>query len=364
MRLLITGAAGFLGWHLRSRLFAQAADVEVVAVDKAEWVDLAHHCAGVDAVIHLAGVNRATPEEVSQGNVDLAQQLVDALDAAGASPSRIVYSNSIHAGGDTPYGNGKAGAAKVLQAWADAHGSHVVNVLLPNLFGEHGRPNYNSFVATFAHAVAADQPPAEVTDNQVPLLHVQKAAQALIDSLTCHESELRPQGRMSGVVEVLDKLTTWRAAYKSGELVNTDDEFDEALFNTLRAAMFPEQYPIALVPHADDRGRFVEMVRVQGGEGQTSISTTKPGITRGNHFHLHKCERFAVVSGRARISLRKVLTDEVVHFDVDGETPVVVDMPTLWSHNITNTGDDELVTLFWINRMYDPADPDTYPDPV
>lgn len=364
MKILITGAAGFLGWHLRCRIFATRPDLEVVAVDKAEWADLASHCAGVEAVIHLAGINRATPEEVSQGNIDLATQLTSALEAAGATPSVIVYSNSIHADSDTPYGNGKAGAARALREWGAGHGCRVVDVLMPNLFGEHGRPQYNSFVATFAHAVANDEPPAEVTDNQVPLLHVQKAAQALLDGLGADVDELRPEGRMSGVVEVLEKLKTWREAYKTGELIDTDDEFDEALFNTLRAAMFPAQYPIALTPHADARGAFVEVVRAQGGQGQTSFSTTVPGITRGNHFHLHKCERFAVVRGKARISLRKVLTDEVVHFDVTGDEPVVVDMPTLWSHNITNTGDDELLTLFWINRLFDPSDADTYPDPV
>jgi UDP-2-acetamido-2,6-beta-L-arabino-hexul-4-ose reductase len=136
------------------------------------------------------------------------------------------------------------------------------------------------------------------------------------------------------------------------------------LFNTYRAALFPNHYPIALTAHADERGRLVETVRAHGGQGQTFVSTTRPGITRGEHFHLGKVERFVVLSGRARISLRRVCTDEIVSFDVSGEAPAVVDMPTMWVHNITNIGDTELTTLFWTHSLFDPDNPDTFWEPV
>ena len=136
------------------------------------------------------------------------------------------------------------------------------------------------------------------------------------------------------------------------------------LFNTYRAALFPAHYPIALTAHSDDRGRLVETVRAHGGQGQTFVSTTRPGITRGEHFHLGKVERFVVLSGQARISLRRVFHEDVVSFDVSGDAPAVVDMPTMWVHNITNTGDTEVTTLFWTHSLFDADNPDTYWEPV
>lgn len=361
MKILVTGAEGFLGWHLRARLRALT-DHEVVAVDRNEWGDLADYVKGVDAVIHLAGVNRGTDDEVERGNIDLAVTLVAAARASGTRP-RIVYANSIQSGNGTPYGVGKAAAAEILAAAAQEFGTHCVDVRLPNIFGEHGRPQYNSFVATFVHAVIQGQVPS-INDNQVNLLHAQGAAQALIDGLVTSEAVLRPQGTPATVQGVYDTLHRFNELYATGDIPPLLSAFDVDLFNTLRAARFPAHYPIALSPRSDDRGRLVEVVRAHGGQGQTFVSTTKPGITRGEHFHLRKVERFVVVGGSARILLRKLFTDEVVSFDVTGDSPVVVDMPTMWVHNITNTGTGELTTLFWTHELFDPQAPDTYPETV
>ena len=161
-----------------------------------------------------------------------------------------------------------------------------------------------------------------------------------------------------------DFLTSQYDVYRHGEIPALPSRLHVNLFNTLRAAMFPARYPMQLVRRTDPRGSLVETVRAHGSEGQTFISTTVPGITRGQHFHLRKAERFVVVGGQARISLRRVLTDEAVSFDVDGASPVVVDMPTLWTHNITNTGAGELTTMFWTNELFDPEDADTYAEEV
>jgi UDP-2-acetamido-2,6-beta-L-arabino-hexul-4-ose reductase len=134
--------------------------------------------------------------------------------------------------------------------------------------------------------------------------------------------------------------------------------------NTLRAALFPTHYPLRLPEHIDGRGRLTEVVRAHGGQGQTFVSTTKPGSTRGEHFHLSKFERFAVLIGKARISLRKLFSDEVVCFDVDSASPEVVDMPTMWAHNIRNFGDTDLTTLFWTHTLFDVDASDTYPESV
>lgn len=357
MKIVVTGGTGFLGWHLRARLHALT-DHDVVAVDVRNWHLLGHLARDADVVIHLAGVNRGDDREVEQGNARLATDLAKAISAA-ETPSRIVYANSIQAGNNTPYGRGKEQAAQILTDAAKRSGSPLVNVLLPNLFGEHGRPNYNSFVATFVHKVIKGEEP-QIADRPIDLLHAQRAAQHLLDAMSSAEGIVRPNGAPTSVREVLDKLTTFRDLYASGDLPALQVPLDVDLFNTYRAALFPDRYPIQLQPRTDYRGTFVETVRSHGGQGQTSVSTTKPEITRGDHFHLSKVERFVVLSGTARISLRRVLTDEVVSFDVSGDNPVAIDMPTMWVHNITNTGDSELVTLFWSHELFNPAAPDTY----
>jgi UDP-2-acetamido-2,6-beta-L-arabino-hexul-4-ose reductase len=360
MRVLITGGSGFLGWHTRLRLHAQA-EHEVAIVTRESWPDLRALAAETDAVIHIAGVNRGDDDEVVGDNVRLAEDVSAAVRETGR-PLRIVYANSIQSGNGTAYGTGKERAAEVLRD-LESSGSKVVDVRLPNIFGEHGRPRYNSFVATFVHAVAAGETP-QVSDRPVELLHAQGAAQSLIDGLTADAVRLDPRGVTVGVAEVLDLLHDFRASYATGEFPDLSTPFRVQLFNCYRAALFPAHYPIALQPHTDARGTFVETVRSRGGEGQTSISTTVPGVTRGEHYHLEKIERFAVVSGRATIALRRMFTDEVVEFAVDGVHPCAVDMPVGWAHNITNTGEDTLLTQFWSHELFRPDAPDTFPHPV
>lgn len=360
MKVLLTGADGFLGWHTRTRLFTHT-DHEVVAAGLGDWPRLGELTSGVDAVIHLAGINDHANED---GNVELASQLLAALGEADPLP-RIVFSNTIHADADTPYGRGKRRAAELLARAAADRGGSFVDVRLPNLFGEHARPNYNTFTATFIDAILGGRIP-QITDREIGLLHAQDAAAALIEAA---EAEMSP-GEWSmtslaptttSVQQVYDNLVHQHAVYAgNGEIPELVSKLEVNLFNSLRAAMFPHNIPIKFTQHTDPRGSFVELVRLQGGGGQTSYSTTKPGITRGEHFHLRKIERFVVLDGQARISLRRVWHDEVIGFDVSGDEPCAVDMPIGWSHNITNTGDDTLTTLFWINELYDPADPDTF----
>lgn len=361
MKVLLTGAAGFLGWHTRVRLHALT-DHEVVLATRDSWHLLPDLVADVDAVIHVAGVNRGEPDYVEHGNVTLARDLAEAISRSRVK--RVVFANSIQAGNGTPYGAGKATAAEVLEAAARDAGGRFVDVQLPNLFGEHGRPGYNSFVATFVDAVVGGHQPT-IQDRQVALLHAQGAAQALLDGLETTQSALEPQGTLTSVSEVYSLLGEFHEMYgASGDVPPLGSQLRVDLFNTYRSALFPQRYPIALTAHADDRGRLVETVRSHGGQGQTFVSTTRPGVTRGEHFHLGKVERFVVLSGQARISLRRVCDDEIVSFEVTGDCPAVVDMPTMWVHNITNIGDSELTTLFWTHSLFDPHAPDTYWEPV
>lgn len=363
MKIVLTGAAGFLGWHTRLRLHALT-DHEIIPVARQEWADLATIVAAADAVIHVAGVNRAeSQDEVRDGNTSLAHDLASAISGT-STPLRVIYANSIQSGNGTPYGTGKEKAAEILSEATQSNGGEFVDVRLPNIFGEHGRPRYNSFVATFVHSTVAGED-AAINDSVVGLLHVQDAAQALLEALTTYETTISPEPEIHGVREVWALLQEFHSSYvPSGEIPDLSTKFRIDLFNTYRAALFPAHYPIQLVPHADARGAFVETVRCRGGEGQTSFSTTVPGVTRGEHYHLSKIERFAVIRGRGTMELRKMFTDEVITFEADGDQPVAVDMPVGWVHNITNTGEDVLFTQFWSHELFRPEDPDTYPEPV
>jgi UDP-2-acetamido-2,6-beta-L-arabino-hexul-4-ose reductase len=362
MKIVVTGGYGFLGWHLRARLRALTGH-QVVAVGRHDFGRLRSEVRHADAVIHVAGVNRGTDSEVEKGNVQLAHAVSQAVGESWDSP-RLVFANSIQCGNDTPYGRGKAEARDILAAAAKSVGSPFVDVVLPNLFGEHGRPDYNSFVATFAHAAANGGTPA-VQDRPVELLHAQQAAQELIKAVDLvREATIRPEGTHTTVETVWQFLEQAHELYKVGDIPSLTTQLEVDLFNTLRSSMFPAAYPIPVVLKSDKRGDLVECVRSHGGQGQSFVSTSVPRMTRGEHFHLGKVERFLVLRGRARISLRRLFHDEVVSFDVSGVEPVIVDMPTMWVHNITNTGSDELVSFFWTHTLFDPDAPDTYAEKV
>lgn len=361
MRVLVTGADGFLGWHLRVLLRATT-DHDVVGIGRREWATLGDLVPSVDAVVHVAGANRGPDDEVEATNVELAEDLAAAVRRSTA-PVAVVYANSAQAGNGSAYGNGKLRASQILRSAVEGVGGPYTDVVLPNLFGEHGRPGYNSFVATFAHGVV-DGADLQVTDRAVDLLHVQQAAQVLVDALTGPGGTVAPRGLATSVVEVLERLRTHWSVYSVGEIPPLPDQLSIDLFNTVRAVAFARRPAIALTRRADERGALVETVRAHGSEGQTFFSSTVPGVTRGQHFHLRKFERFVVVGGSARISLRRVLTDTVVDVDVSGEDPVAIDMPTGWAHKITNTADSALTTMFWTNELFDPDDTDTYPETV
>jgi UDP-2-acetamido-2,6-beta-L-arabino-hexul-4-ose reductase len=361
-RVALTGGAGFLGWHTACRLRARHG-IEPVLVGRDTFAapdSLREALRGVDTVLHLAGVNRAgSDEEVERGNAELAEALGTALDDR---PVHVVYADSVQRELDNPYGRGKRRAAELLEALPGT----FADVVLPNLFGEHGRPAYNSFVATFCHEIAAGRRPEVTGDRAIPLLHAQDAAQALIEAaLDPVDRSVAVEGEEHGIGEVLADLTGFHALYAArGELPDLSSAFAVDLFNTYRSHLFPAQFPISPSVHRDPRGDLVETVRAHGGTGQGFVSSTRPGHTRGDHYHLRKIERFFVIAGEAEISLRRLLHDDVVTFRLSGDTPSFVDMPTMWVHNIRNVGDGELLTMFWADQLLDADRPDQYPEKV
>ncbi|MET8063725.1 capsular biosynthesis protein [Micromonospora sp. NPDC005686] len=362
LRLALTGAGGFLGWHVRVlvRALGWPDPVVVTRADLADPAAVAARVDGTDRVLHLAGVNRGDPAEVAAGNVWLASALARGLGRCAAPPGVVVFANSIQAGNGSAYGDSKAVAAETLAAVRP----DLVDLRLPNLYGEHGLPGYNSVVATFCRLLAEGGRPEVHQDRELVLVHATDAAARLVGAAQAGPWDASMPELRIGVQALADRLSELAGCYRTGEIPALTDRHAVRLFNTYRSHCLPSHQPLPLPRRSDARGELVEVVKSHGGPGQTFCSSTHPGVTRGEHFHLAKLERFCVVQGSAEIRLRRVLDDEVVRLRVDGRDPVVVDMPTMWAHDITNTGSGALITLFWANEVFDPAQPDTWPEPV
>lgn len=364
-RIGITGAFGFTGWHLRCHLKALG-HADVVAGGRELFTDthkLDDFVRNVDVIVHLAGMNRGTDEEIEKTNLLLATRLVEACKRNECTP-HILYSSTIHIRNDSLYGRSKRQAGEILQRWAESSGAVFTNMILTNIFGEHGRPFYNSVVSTFCHQVAHQEAPVVNSDAPMSLLHAQDVAALIVNCIEGKTSgDIEPPGHATSVKSLLAQIRQIDASYRGDIVPDLRDKFQLQLFNTYRSYLYPQHYPKALTLHADNRGDLVEVIKSANG-GQTFLSTTHPGITRGNHFHLGKVERFLVVSGQARISIRRLFHDEVMTFDVTGDAPGYIDMPTMHTHNIINTGDQELVTVFWSHELFDPQAPDTFAENV
>jgi UDP-2-acetamido-2,6-beta-L-arabino-hexul-4-ose reductase len=360
VRVAITGAAGLLGWHIRCAL--HSAGIETVPIGRPEFGDgrqLLAALDGCEAVVHAAGANRGEDAEVEQTNVKLAADLAEAI-AGESVPPLIVYLNSTQHLNDTPYGRSKRVAASVL----GESGAPFLDLVLPGVFGEFGRPFYNSVVSTFCHQLSKGEQLTIHNDAPVEVVHAQDVADIVVSRLREGQvGQERVEGAHLSVRELAEQLGDLHARYEDGVVPFVSDPLQRALFNTLRSYRFPGRYPTVLSPRSDNRGRLVELSKADTG-GQTFISTTAPGITRGQHYHRRKLERFVVVEGQATISLRRMFGGEVISFEVRGEDPVAIDMPTLVTHNITNSGGDTLVTVFWTDEIFNPEAPDTYAEAV
>jgi len=371
MRIVITGAKGLIGWHAHARLHAancaakfkgDAEPFDIVALDHAGFDDdaaleAALTCA--DVILHFAGVNRAPDEEVEAANPAIATRLADACVAVGGEP-HIVYANSTHAARDTPYGRSKRRAGEIL---AGVSGRYT-DLILPHIFGEGARPFYNNVTATMIAQILAGETPSINPDGRVQLLHAGGAAQIAIDAVVAGTTgRIEPAPRSMSVPDLYGVLKDFHDGYLVNIYPDLSDPFLRDLFNCYRAATYPQGWPRPLRLNTDARGTLFEAVK-GGGGGQTFLSTTKHGVTRGDHFHLNKVERFLVIQGEAVIRIRKVRSDEVWEYRVSGDAPAPVDMPTLHTHSIENTGDTDLLTLFWTHDLFDPANPDTFSDKV
>ena len=264
--------------------------------------------------------------------------------------SFIIYSSSIQEENDSLYGKSKKDGRMLLSKWANESGGSLSGLVIPNVFGPFGHPNYNSVIATFCHQIARGETPKIDVDGDLKLIYVGELVEEIINVIRNNDNThelIIPRTAEAKVSEILSLLQYFRKSYQDdGEIPVLVNDFHHKLFNTYRCYMDVASYfPKKFVQHADNRGAFVEIAR-QGILGQTSFSTTLPGITRGNHFHTRKIERFAVIKGKALIQLRRIGSEEVHDFYLSGDEPAYVDMPIWYTHKIKNIGKEILYTIF------------------
>lgn len=371
MNILITGARGFMGKNLRSALTGRCGDAHrLMLLDMPHTEEeLLAAAAEADFVFHLAGVNRPTdPADFQKGNADFTRQLLTLLKERGKRPP-VLLSSSIQAALENPYGQSKLSAEQAVADYGRETGSAVYLYRLPNVFGKWSRPNYNSAVATFCHNVARGLP-ITVNDPSVTLrlVYIDDVVEEFLRAM---EGQPHREGEWCTVQPVhevnlghiAELIQSFPALRDSLTAPDQSDPLVKKLYATYLSFLPPEDFSRPTVTHADQRGSFTELLHM-GSRGQVSLNVSKPHITKGDHWHQTKHEKFIVLQGEGVIRFRKVGDSTVIAYKVSGENLTVVDIPTGYTHSIENTGDTDMLTLMWANEVFDPAHPDTLRLPV
>lgn len=377
MKILVTGAKGFVGKNLTIRLenirdgkdktSPLKADLEIYAYDVDSDASLLDtYCADCDMVFNLAGVNRPeNTEDFMQGNFGFASTLLDTL-KKHRNTCPVMLSSSTQAALDNPYGKSKKAGEDLFFAYSRETGADVLVYRFPNVFGKWCRPNYNSAVATFCHNIARELP-ITVNDraHEMTLVYIDDVVDELLsaaagkptrDGAFCRV----PTEHKTTLGEIVDLLYAFHDSRKTLQVPDlTDGSFSKKLYSTYLSYLPPDNFSYPLTQHTDARGSFTEILRTAN-HGQFSVNISKPGITKGQHWHNTKNEKFLVVSGKGVIRFRKPGEEEVYSYFVSGESLEVVDIPTGYTHSIENLGDTDLITFMWCNECFDPTRPDTY----
>lgn len=378
MNILITGAHGFVGRNLvealknvrngKDRTRKVSADINIFECCR----DTAHelfkeYCAKADFVFHLAGVNRPqNEEEFIQGNFGFTSTLLDMLKKWG-NKCPVMISSSIQAERDNPYGRSKLAGEKLMRAYSEETGAKILIYRFPNVFGKWCKPNYNSAVATFCYNRANDLP-ITVNDRTtvMNLVYIDDVVDELIRALTGDENRLGdfcavPIVHTTTLGEIVDLIEIFREQPQSLVMPEIPEgSFAKKLYSTYLSYLPKEKVSFPLKMNVDQRGSFTELMKTANC-GQFSVNISKPGVTKGQHWHNTKWEFFIVVSGKGLIQQRKIETDEVLNFEVSGEKIEAVHMLPGYTHNIINLSETEnLVTVMWANECFDPSHPDTF----
>ncbi len=378
MKILVTGAKGFVGKNLVSTLynikdgkdksFVLDSDITIFEydIDTPEEM-LNKYTAECDFVFHLAGVNRPKDEkEFMEGNFGFTSVLLEKL-KKNENKAPILITSSIQAALDNPYGKSKKAGEDLLFGYGKENDVKVFVYRLPNVFGKWCRPNYNSAVATFCNNIAHDLP-ITVNDRSymMNLVYVDDVVYEFINALK-NAANLKEDGycyvptvHQITLGEIVDLLYSYKESRNNKETPYLKaDSFEKKLYSTYLSYLPENEFSYPAKMNCDDRGSFTELFR-SNERGQVSVNISKPGITKGNHWHHTKNEKFVVVSGKGVIRFRKIDSDEVIEYYVSGEKIEIVDIPVGYTHNIENLGDTDMVTIMWCNECFDPDKPDTY----
>lgn len=368
--VLVTGANGFVGRNLCATL-ARRQDLSLLRYDVDSAADaLDRALAAADIVFHLAGVNRPpSTADFQIGNADFTGAICQKLAALGRGP-KIILSSSVQAELDNPYGASKRAAEDNLRAYCAGTGAEGVVYRLKNLFGKWCRPNYNSVTATFCHNIANGLPiqisnPANVVD----LTHIDDVVAAFVGEVDATGGargfRMAPPliSHQTTLGDLAASIQAFRDQRTTLQVPDGANPFVRSLHSTYLSYLPEDQFSYALKMNVDPRGSFSEFLKTPE-RGQVSVNISKPGITKGNHWHHTKHEKFLVVSGRGVIRFRKLGEKAVLEYPVSGAKLEVVDIPPGYTHNIENLGESDMVTVMWANEAFDPARPDTYPENV
>ena len=365
MKVLITGSNGFVAKNLIVRL-GELDGFEIVTFSRqTPEQQLFDKVSDIDAVVHLAGVNRPpSPEEFVTGNIGLTQRLCQALLECGRQVP-VIFTSSTQAALDNPYGKSKLDAENALRDYAAHSGASVYIYRLPNVFGKWCRPNYNSAVATFCHNIASGLP-VQINDGNaaLSLVYVDDVVDEFIRVLNnkppieAAEFCTVPVQYQTTVGELAQQLEAFRDSRTSLVSEKVGVGLARALYSTYMSYLTPDAFAYDVPKFGDPRGVFVEMLKTQD-SGQFSYFTAHPGITRGGHYHHSKTEKFLVIKGHARFGFRHILTNETYELFTSGDQPKIVETIPGWSHDITNVGEEEMVVMLWANEIFDRDRPDT-----
>lgn len=370
MKILVTGAKGFVGKNLCLELKNRGYS-DIIEYDKdSSQEELDSACKDVDFIFHLAGVNRPeNVEEFKTGNADLTDEILSKLKKYN-NKARFLLSSSIQAEQDNPYGRSKKAGENYVVDYAKSEDVEVYIYRFSNLFGKWSRPNYNSVVATWCHNIARGLD-IQINDEShvINLVYIDDVVGALIKTMENDSSieaseyySVEPEYPIS-LGELARTIKSFAEMRESRLLPDLSDPLTGKLYSTYTSYIPEDDFSYDLVKHEDHRGSFTEIFRSHGA-GQVSVNISKSGISKGEHWHTSKVEKYLVVQGKAQVNLRQVFSDEVITYEVSSEKLEVIDIPTGYVHNIVNIGDDDLITVMWANENFDPKNPDTHPENV
>lgn len=364
MKVLVTGAKGFIGKNLVSTLDRED-KYEIICIDRENSKEeLEKGVLNSDFIVHLAGINRPkNEEEFFEGNTGLTEEIIEILKENNKNTS-ILITSSIQADLDNAYGQSKKGAEEALIKYmADTKGN-VFIFRLSNVFGKWCRPNYNSAIATFCHNIARGEK-VWISDptKEMTLVYIDDVVRNIKDVIDNEENYIPGYQNVdiehkATLGEIVELINSFKESRKSLMIPNMENELTKKLYSTYLSYLPENDFSYPLKMNVDNRGSFTEFIKSKD-RGQVSVNISKPGITKGNHWHDTKNEKFLVVSGEGVIRFRKVDSEEIIEYKVSGEKLEVVDIPVGYTHSIINTGERDMVTIMWVNEIFNPEKPDT-----